>query len=519
MKKTVKNLMAVLLCFAMVFGTCVCAFAVGSVSGLGATAEYNSITLSWYSNGDADGYEVYVASGKSWKKLATTKEEYFIHKNLKFNTAYTYRVRAYEKRLFRTVYSKYQTVTAKTALGTVRGLRATSVTENGFKLTWNKVAGATGYQIFLYAGGKWVYQYKTTATYKAVTGAKLGVVYPYRVRAYRTVNGKNYYGPVSATLQAKCAVIAPSGIKAGSVTTSSATLTWKAVHAASGYQVYLKNGSKWVKQANVTANKYTLKGLNPGTKYDVRIRAFRKLSGSYFFSSWVDFSFKTAYKTVKVDPKKFPTTVAEICSTYNAVVNNAKNEKNVTMKRSCSYDIESVMAPSSIKSVLESVTRSLFTPTEETITVRNGVAREQGGAKTDLNERIAPAGRTAMLKSAYVSEASSVYYSNGCYKLTIRLNAEKATFDGKTTVPAKGHASCLTLTDFAELELGTAVQISDAFIKYPGATLVAYVNRSGKLQKLAIKLPFSSEVSGKLSSFDISLGLDGTMNDVYAFAY
>ena len=514
MKKTVKNLMAVLLCFAMVFGTCVCAFAVGSVSGLGATAEYNSITLSWYSNGDADGYEVYVASGKSWKKLATTKEEYFIHKNLKFNTAYTYRVRAYEKRLFRTVYSKYQAVTAKTALGTVRGLRATSVTENGFKLTWNKVAGATGYQIFLYAGGKWVYQYKTTATYKAVTGAKLGVVYPYRVRAYRTVNGKNYYGPVSATLQAKCAVIAPSGIKAGSVTTSSATLTWKAVHAASGYQVYLKNGSKWVKQANVTANKYTLKGLNPGTKYDVRIRAFRKLSGSYFFSAWVDFSFKTAYKTVKVDPKKFPTTVAEICSTYNAVVNNAKNEKNVTMKVKSSMDIEHV-------SSLNGFDTSVYMPTDDTITVRNGVAKDQDGNKVDLNDRISPSGRISALKASYVSEASATSTSNG-YKITIRLKAEKSTFDGKTTVPAKVHESCLDPIDFADLKLARPEEINSASTEYPGATLVAYVNNSGKLKKLTTTLPFTSTVSCALilnSPAPLTLGLKGKTKDVYDFKY
>ncbi|MGN1443741.1 MAG: fibronectin type III domain-containing protein [Acutalibacteraceae bacterium] len=520
MKKTVKNLLAVLLCLSVVFATCVCAFAVGSVSSLTADAEYNSITLSWYSADVPDGYEVYVASGKTWKKIATTEEESFTHKNLDFNTTYKYRVRAFEKHLFTTVYGKYETITAKTGLSAPRGLKVTSAAETGFKLKWNKVPGATGYQIYLYAGGKWVYKYKTASNSQVVTGAKLGTVYQYRIRAYRTENGKNYYGPFSATLKAKCAITVPSAVKASSVTTSSAVLSWKAVSSASGYQVYLRNGAKWVKQANVTVNKCTLKGLDGGTRYDVRIRAFKKIGSTYFYSAWVDFSFKTAYKTVKVDPDKVPASTAEICSVYNAVVNNAKNEKNVTMKRSCSYDIESVMAPSSIQSIMDSLTRSLLAPTEETITVRNGVARESGGNKTDLNEWIAPAGRTAALKASYVSAASAKATSDG-YKMSIRLKPEESTFDGKNTVPAKGHASCLDLTDFAALELGTAIQIDNAFIKYPGATLTAYINRSGKLKKLSVKLPFSSEISGTLSSLSLSLaiGLDGTMKDVYDFTY
>ena len=295
MKKTVKHLVAFLFCLSMVLATCVSAFALGTVSTPKATATYNSITLSWSGVSGADGYEVYVASGSSWKKLATTSSKTYTHANLKINTTYKYRVRAYDKGLFRTTYGKYSsTVSAKTALSAVTGGKVSSATATGFKLSWNKVSGATGYQLYLYTGGKWVYKYKTTTNSKTVTGAKLGSKYYFRIRAYRTVSGKNYYGPFSSNVKAQCVLTAPATVKLSAVTANAATLTWSSVSSATGYQVYLKSGSSWVKKANVTSPTYTLSKLSTGKKYTVRIRTFKKVGSSYVYSAATEFSFATA---------------------------------------------------------------------------------------------------------------------------------------------------------------------------------------------------------------------------------
>ena len=295
MKKTLKHLVAVLFCLSMVLATCVSAFALGKVSTPKATATYNSVTLTWSAVSKADGYEVYIASGSSWKKLATTTSRTYTHKNLKINTTYKYRVRAYDKGVFKTTYGAFSsTASARTALAAVSGGKASSATATGFKLSWNKVAGATGYQVYLYSGGKWVYTYRTTTNSRVVTNAKLGTTYQYRIRAYRTVNKTHYFGPFSSTVKAKCVLTAPTAVKLGTVTDTAAVLSWKAVSSATGYQVYLKSGSKWVGKANVKTPKCTLKDLPVGTKASIRLRTYKKVGSSYVYSSYTDYSFTTA---------------------------------------------------------------------------------------------------------------------------------------------------------------------------------------------------------------------------------
>lgn len=306
MKRTVKNLVAIVFCLCMVMGTCVCVFALGTVSKPTATATYNSITLSWPAVSKADGYEVYVASGSRWKKLATTSSRTYTHKNLAINTTYKYRVRAYDKGVFRTTYGSFSaTASAKTSLARVTGLKVSAANSSAIKFVWNKVAGATGYQLYEYTGGKWVYRGRTTATSIKAAG-KLGVTYKYAVRAYRTVSKKNYYGPFSSSVYAKCALYAPSGAKLGTVTQNAAALSWNKVTGATGYQVYMKVGSSWVRQANLSTTQYTLKKLTAGTTYNIRIRAFAKVSSGYVYSPVVEMTFRTVpgnIASVSVDAK------------------------------------------------------------------------------------------------------------------------------------------------------------------------------------------------------------------------
>ena len=287
--------MLLVFCLSMVFAMSIQTLAVGTVATPRATATYNSVTLSWSAVSGADGYEVYMASGKTWKKIATTTSRTFVHKNLAINTVYKYRVRAYDKFLRKVTYGKFSaTASAKTALAKVTGFKVAAANATTVKFTWNKVAGATGYQLYLYNGKQWVYKGATKNNYAYQTNLKLGQTYKYSVRAYRTVNKKNYYGPLCSLINAKCVLAAPTGVAQSTTTANAVALTWKAVSGATGYQVYLKVGSGWAGKANVKTPSCTISGLNPGTQYYILVRSYAKVGSSYVYSAYTSFNFKTA---------------------------------------------------------------------------------------------------------------------------------------------------------------------------------------------------------------------------------
>ena len=64
---------------------------------------------------------------------------------------------------------------------------------------------------------------------------------------------------------------APTGLSAGSLTQTTATLSWTAVANASGYEVSLDNGSSWTSTGTNTS--YDATSLTQGTTYNWKVRA------------------------------------------------------------------------------------------------------------------------------------------------------------------------------------------------------------------------------------------------------
>lgn len=159
----------------------------------------SGIKLKWKKVTGAAGYYVYRRlSGGKWKKIATlTKKSSvtYTDKTAKNAKIYFYRIRAYN--------SKQQSSYSASSR-TVR-LATTSITKkkkakNRITIQYKAVSGATGYQV----------SYSTTKSFsknvkkklvksgktlqKKITGLKSRKTYYIRVRAYRTVSGKKYYG-------------------------------------------------------------------------------------------------------------------------------------------------------------------------------------------------------------------------------------------------------------------------------------------------------------------------------------
>ena len=210
MKKTLKSVVALIFCMTIIASTMVFAFAaVGKVTNAKATSiTYNSATLTWSKASSADGYEIYQYKSSKWTKIATTTATSYKLTGLTTGTTYKYRIRGYDKGLLKTTYGAYTaTISVKPLPAKVTGLTATGVTAKTIKLAWTKVAGAKGYVVQQYKGGKWVKVGTVKTTSFTSSSLTRNTQYQYKVRAYGTVNGKTAYGAYSTTLKAKTTLL------------------------------------------------------------------------------------------------------------------------------------------------------------------------------------------------------------------------------------------------------------------------------------------------------------------------
>ncbi len=158
-----------------------------------ASNGYSSIKVSWNKANQATGYEVYRYNGSSKKyvKVSDTKSLFFVNSGLTTGTIYSYKVRAYKLVGTSKVYSNYTVaVSAKPILSVPTKLKTTKLSSTRIKISWNKVTGASGYQICRNDIGI----IKTTTSLSYVnSGLRKNKNYSYKIRAYRRVGKSKVY--------------------------------------------------------------------------------------------------------------------------------------------------------------------------------------------------------------------------------------------------------------------------------------------------------------------------------------
>ena len=158
-------------------------------------------------------------------------------------------------------------------------------------ISWSAASKVSGYEILKFDSAKNAYVHlahvsNSQTSYK-VSSLKNSTAYYYQVRAYKTVNDKNYYGEAGNTV---FTFIKPSKVKLKSVTLSKTTLKveWKKVNC-SGYEITyttdrkFKKGLKKVKIKNPKTVKKTIKKLKKNKKYYVKVRAYTDYNGVRYY--------------------------------------------------------------------------------------------------------------------------------------------------------------------------------------------------------------------------------------------
>ncbi len=272
----------------------------GKVSIVKATpSTYNSNKVTWNKVSGADGYEVYRATSKtgtySLRKTTSKDTLYYTNTSLSTGKTYYYKVRAYKLVDGDKKYGDFSSVVSAKPVLSSTTAKALSASYNSNNITWNKVSGADGYEVYRATSQTGTYSLKRTVTsgstlsYKN-TSLSTGRTYYYKVRAYRLVNGDKKYGDFSSVVSAK-PVLSSTTAKAVSASYNSNNITWNKVSGADGYEVYRatsQTGTYSLKRTVTSGSTLSYKNtsLTTGKNYYYKVKAYRMVSGKRVYSSY-----------------------------------------------------------------------------------------------------------------------------------------------------------------------------------------------------------------------------------------
>ena len=245
------------------------------------TATSSSIKISWEKVSNATGYYIYRRSStsNSWTKIKTINSGSTTSFTNSVSGKYYYCVAAY-KTVGRNTYTGFKSdaIRART-LAAPSKVSATAVNDTlNNTISWSKVTGATGYQLYRKIGddGSWklvttLGSSTTSYTHKNVTK---GEYYYYRVRAIYKTNGVTSYGPFKAS---GSKVIHSDPPKAMATMTATTALNTRSVavflynQGDSPLKVYCNTG-RWLAtnstlNRDITVSAFATEGITVSSKY------------------------------------------------------------------------------------------------------------------------------------------------------------------------------------------------------------------------------------------------------------
>lgn len=243
------------------------------VSGISSSTNSNTVKLTWKAVKGATHYQVYMYEGGEWVKKATTKELSVKIGDLSGNKTYTFKIRAYKKVSGEYYIGSYSSnYKATTKLAAPKSFKATPG-EKSIKVSWSKVSGADGYQVWLHDGKDWVDAKNTSKTSYTFSSLKEGVVYSFRVRAYINSSTKTY-GSYASTIKSTTSLGAVTGLKVSDVDLNFAKISWNKLAGADYYIIEKENEVGDVTSYDTTKTSFELTGLYDTTGVTVTVRPY-----------------------------------------------------------------------------------------------------------------------------------------------------------------------------------------------------------------------------------------------------
>ena len=193
---------------------------------------------------------------------------------------------------------------AKISVGKVKGVKVKSQNTSSLKISWKSVSKVNGYKVYICdnSNNKFKYYGKTTGKSITIKKLKSSKEYKIKIRGYRTLKKKTYYGSYSSVLKVATKPTQVKGLKSKSQTDNTINLTWSKVTRASGYRVYIYNSSKkkYEYYGYSRKNSITIKDLKAFQTYKIKVRAYKTVEGKRTYGTFSKvITTKTKFNKIK----------------------------------------------------------------------------------------------------------------------------------------------------------------------------------------------------------------------------
>ena len=295
----------------------------------------NSLLISWNDNPAVEKYIVYRSeNNKKWKTLKTVTTNNYTDTGLIYGKKYYYKVKA-----INSISNKTSSVVSGKTVPNKINLKITSAGTNNIKLSWDKVS-VTGYEVYRGTKTSNMKKIKTITKNSTIslnnTKLKANTTYYYKVRAYKTVNGKKIYGSWSTILSTRTAPVKPS-----------LSLSMKDLNVINIKIGSTKGATRYVIDKSLDGKTYTR--FEDSSNYGTFVDTDLELGKVYYYritacksqnrcSSWVSGSIKSTTRTpglsLATSSKKVTITVGTVngATGYEIYRATKKNGKYSLMK-------------------------------------------------------------------------------------------------------------------------------------------------------------------------------------------